>query len=66
MKKNVLLWLWCAAFSCAAAATPVDGLLERIDEGASKKFVIENNRRTLTFLNSTKRAGKWWCAATPT
>ena len=41
MKKNVLLWLWCAAFSCAAAATPVDGLLERIDEGASKKFVIE-------------------------
>ncbi len=40
MKKIVLLF--ALALICgAAAANPVTGLLERIDKGASKKFIIE-------------------------
>lgn len=58
MKKNVLLWLWCAAFSCAAAATPVDGLLERIDEGASKKFVIEKQPSDTDFFELDQKGRK--------
>lgn len=43
MKKQLLLLLALVGASIAAvpAATPVDGLLERIDPGASKKFKIE-------------------------
>lgn len=38
--RNFLLSVFCLC-SLALSATPVDGLLERIDKGASKKFKIE-------------------------
>ena len=34
---NILLLL---CFSAVIQASPIDGLLERIDKGASRKFVI--------------------------
>ena len=58
MKKTMLLWLWCAAMGCATAGTPVDALLERIDEGASKKFVIEKQRSDSDFFELDQKGSK--------
>ena len=46
-----ILTLFFAMIALAAKATPIDGLLERIDHGASKKFKIE-------LVDSKKAAGK--------
>ena len=47
----VLLWMTSNLFS-----SPVTGLLERIDKGASSKFIIE--RQKLIFLNSIRKVIK--------
>jgi alpha-N-acetylglucosaminidase len=46
----VLLWMTSNLFS-----SPVTGLLERIDKGASSKFIID---RKLIFLNSIRKVIK--------
>ena len=40
------------------AATPVDALLERIDKGASRKFVIEKTESDADFFEISSRNGK--------
>lgn len=42
--------LWCMAVLTGASASPIDGLLERIDKGASRKFVIEKRRSAVDFF----------------
>ena len=44
--KFYLLILFVAALSAHLSANPIKGLLERIDRGASKKFIIELNTST--------------------
>lgn len=46
----VLLWMTSNLFS-----SPVTGLLERIDKGASSKFIIERQKSETDFLNSIRR-----------
>lgn len=41
MKRTTALLALCLVAVSLAAASPIDGLLERIDRGASKKFKIE-------------------------
>ncbi|MCH5327862.1 MAG: alpha-N-acetylglucosaminidase [Coprobacter sp.] len=50
----LLLWLWCVS----AAASPVTRLLERIDKGASKKFVIELTGDTDSDYFELDRSGR--------
>ena len=40
IKILILLFISCIAF-CANAQNPVKAMLERIDKGASKKFIVE-------------------------
>ena len=47
--KKLFLALTCL-FSMAAAATPIDDLLERIDQGASRKFKIELKKNSRDFF----------------
>lgn len=42
--KFYLVILLVVGLSTYLSANPVNGLLERIDKGASKKFVIELNK----------------------
>mgnify|MGYP007045827700 FL=1 len=49
----VLLWMTSNLFS-----SPVTGLLERIDKGASSKFIIDVRNRKLIFLNSIRKVIK--------
>lgn len=37
------------------AASPIEGLLERIDKGASRKFMIEQVKSPVDFSNSTRK-----------
>lgn len=49
----VLLWVTSNLFS-----SPVTGLLERIDKGASSKFIIERQKSETDFLNSIRKVIK--------
>ena len=49
MKKSILLFLLCLA-ACWVQASPITGLLERIDPGASAKFRIELQRADTDFF----------------
>ena len=49
MKRLLLSLFWLAALQLLHA-TPIDGLLERIDPGASKKFKIEKVNSTTDFF----------------
>lgn len=49
----VLLWMISNLFS-----SPVTGLLERIDKGASSKFIIERQKSETDFLNSIRKVIK--------
>ena len=58
LKRNILLFLSCLFASAIFAATPVDGLLERIDKGASGKFLTEVVRSDSDFFELSARNGK--------
>lgn len=57
MKKYLLLLIALVA-TVSYAATPIDGLLERIDKGASKKFIIEQKKSDIDFFELDQRGKK--------
>lgn len=54
MKHFLLSLLWLIA-TTLFAASPIEGLLERIDKGASKKFVIEQVKANEDFFELDQR-----------
>lgn len=58
-KQFLLILLACLCFPFAQLwSNPVNGLLERIDPGASKKFIIQVKKGQSDFLNSTRKVTK--------
>lgn len=58
MKKYLLLLLCLITAATSFAATPIDGLLERIDKGASRKFIIEQKKSDIDFFELDQRGNK--------
>lgn len=64
MKTHLLLILLCTAvhllypFTPAQAASPVHNLLERIDKGASRKFIIEQVKSPADFFELDQQGDK--------
>ena len=61
MKRIALfLFILVCQFSIISlsAATPIDGLLERIDRGASKKFIIQQVKSDVDFFELDQKGGK--------
>lgn len=54
------IYIFCLLFLSfiMKAVSPIDGLLERIDKGASRKFIIEQIKSPVDFLNSIKKTIK--------
>lgn len=50
-RKSILLTILLCVASWAMAS-PVTGLLERIDKGASKKFIIEQVKSDVDFFET--------------
>lgn len=57
-KRNILLALMLLFVSRLFAATPIDGLLERIDKGASRKILTETVKADRDFFEISTRDGK--------
>lgn len=57
MRKICFIWLCCVA-TALQAASPIQGLLERIDKGASRKFVIEQVKSDTDFFELDQRGDK--------
>lgn len=58
-KQFLLIVLACLYIPFAQLwSNPVNGLLERIDPGASKKFIIQVKKGNPIFLNSTRKVTK--------
>ena len=53
MKNTFLLLSWLILLPSGILANPIKGMLERIDKGASDKFVVD---RKSTRLNSSHHA----------
>lgn len=63
MKHLIALFgLLCFAVGMQAAS-PIRGLLERIDPGASRKFIIETQKSAVDFFELDQRVTRWWCVA---
>ena len=59
MRKTLLTLLFTLCLLLPSfAATPIDGLLERIDKGASKKFIIEQKKSDIDFFELDQRGKK--------
>lgn len=58
MKRQIVYFFFLIAAMPIWAATPIDGLLERIDPGASKKFVIELKRGSQDFFELDQKGKK--------
>lgn len=58
MYKFVLSFLLAMAWSVSLQANPVKGLLERIDKGASAKFVIEQVKAETDFFELDQKGNK--------
>ena len=59
MKKTLLTLLFSLCMMLPSlATTPIDGLLERIDKGASKKFIIEQKKSDVDFFELDQRGKK--------
>ena len=56
--KLYLVILLVVGLSTYLSANPVNGLLERIDKGASKKFVIELNKGADDFFELDQKGSK--------
>lgn len=57
MRKLMLSLMLCVCTACLAAS-PIKGLLERIDKGASKKFVIEMQSSSKDFFELDEKGDK--------
>lgn len=58
-KQFLLIVLACLCIPFAQLwSNPVNELLERIDPGASKKFIIQVKKGPSDFLNSTRKVTK--------
>ena len=57
-KRNLLIAFMFFIALQLFAATPIDGLLERIDKGASRKIMIETVRSDRDFFEITSKNGK--------
>ena len=57
MKKLISLFLF---LSCVVSlsANPINGLLERIDKGASKKFIIQQQKSSVDFFELDQKGDK--------
>lgn len=55
---SLCLLLMVLALSVSAASSPITGLLERIDKGASKKFIIEQVKSPNDFFELDQRGDK--------
>ena len=58
MKRIVLYITFLCLCQMMQAASPIDGLLERIDKGASKKFLIELKRGDADFFELDQKGQK--------
>ena len=58
LRRAIFSLLLFVAAVPALAATPIDGLLERIDKGASRKFVTETVKSDHDFFEIGSRNGK--------
>ena len=56
-RKSILLTILLCVASWAMAS-PVTGLLERIDKGASKKFIIEQVKSDADFFELDQKGDK--------
>jgi len=56
MKNTFLLLSWLILLPSGILANPIKGMLERIDKGASDKFVVELHKAQMTFSSWTKKA----------
>lgn len=57
MKFIYILCLWVVV-SVVHAASPIEGLLERIDKGASRKFIIEQVKAPVDFFELDQQGDK--------
>lgn len=57
-KRNIMVGLMLLVVAQLFAATPIDGLLERIDRGASRKFATETVKSDRDFFEIGSRDGK--------
>lgn len=58
MKRFATVFMLCVASSLAIWATPIDDLLNRIDKGASSKFVIEQVPSSTDFFELDQQGKK--------
>ena len=58
LKRNLLIAFMLFIALQLFAATPIDGLLERIDKGASRKIMTETVRSDRDFFEITSKNGK--------
>lgn len=56
--KLILLFICLLAFNFISNANPINGLLERIDKGASKKFIIEQVKSSTDFFELDQKGDK--------
>ena len=56
--RNIMFSLLCCVCSICMAASPITGMLERIDKGASKKFVIEIQASSGDFFELDQKGDK--------
>ena len=56
--KFGLLFLLVSIWAVQLFASPIDGLLERIDKGASRKFVIELKKSEKDFFELDQKGAK--------
>ena len=57
-KRNLLIAFMFFIALQLFAATPIEGLLERIDKGASRKIMTETVRYDCDFFEITSKNGK--------
>lgn len=62
--KKILCLISLFLLGVTLYASPITGLLERIDKGASRKFVIERLKGKRISLNWIRRGIKSWYAVT--
>lgn len=57
MRKTLLICFFCIA-TIVHAASPIQGLLERIDKGASRKFIVEQVKSPADFFELDQKGDK--------
>ena len=62
--KKILCLISLFLLGVTLYASPITGLLERIDKGASRKFVIERLKGEKDFFELDQKGNKSWYAVT--